>query len=243
MKAVIIDDEKHCSESLVYLIKKYCRHQINECLSFNDPIEGLQYLEKNNTDILFLDIEMPTLSGFNLLKELKEPKPEIVFTTAYDEFGIKAIKVSAIDYLLKPIDRDELTLAIEKAGVRIKEKSQNQDIVLEKIFPYQNFGKISIPTSEGFEFLETNDIIYCKSDSNYTEFILKDNKLLVSRTLKDIETQLKTFHFIRIHHSYLINANHIKKYSRGTGGSVVMSNKDVLPVSRSRKNDLLNTFM
>ena len=246
IKAVIIDDEIHSLETLIWKLERFCT-EVKVEASFTDPIEGLQYLKKHKPDLLFLDIEMPKLNGFGVLEELGEIPFDVIFTTAYDEFGIRAIKFSALDYLLKPIQKNELIDAIEKfkgkSGGR-QVSSAQLDLLFSNIRKGGNkMGKIALATKETIEFVFPDEIIACTSDSNYTMIYLKDGRRkLISRTLKDFEELLSEFNFFRTHHSHLANLNHVREYVRSDGGYLVMSNKMNLPVSRSKKEELLNHF-
>lgn len=243
-RAIIIDDEKHCSESLALLIEKYVPDMTIEA-ALNDPEEAVDVLVAKKPDLVFLDIEMPRLNGFDLLKALPIIDFEIIFTTAYDDFAIQAFKVSAIDYLLKPIERDELTKSIEK----FKKHRADRDfedrfmVFLSKYGRSEkgNLGKVALPTQEGFEFINQDIIVRCESDSNYTTVVLEGEKnIVVSRTLKDVESMLDKVSFVRVHHSHLINLGHIRKYHKGSGGVIVMDNGDNVSVSRSKKGEFLD---
>lgn len=240
MKALIIDDEKHCSESLHIMLEQFAP-EVQVVGETNDPFQGLGMITAHKPDVVFLDIEMPHLSGFEMLKKLDKIEFEIVFTTAYDEFAIQAFKVNALDYLLKPIGKEDLLHAVEKAKVRRGEQHPNFGVnaLLNGMGEKAAGGKISLPTMEGLEFVEANEIIRCESDSNYSYIIFKDRKLTISKTLKEVQTQLEPFNFYRIHNSHLINLNHIQRYQRGAGGMVIMDNGDHVQVSRSKKADFL----
>lgn len=243
IRAIIVDDEKHCTESLGLLIKKYVPG-IEVLEEFNDPITAAEKIKELKPDLVFLDIEMPRMNGFDLLKSLPEINFEIIFTTAYDDFAIQAFKVSAIDYLLKPIERDELIKAVEK----FRKHRADQDfedrfmVFLSKYGKSEmgHLGKVALPTQEGFEFIDQDIIVRCESDSNYTTVVLEGQKnIVVSRTLKDVESMLDNTTFVRVHHSHLINLRHIRKYHKGSGGVIVMDNGDNVSVSRSKKSEFL----
>lgn len=243
-RAIIVDDEKHCSESLALLIEKYVPDMTIEA-ELNDPLEALDVIISKKPDLVFLDIEMPRLNGFDLLKSLPVIDFEIIFTTAYDDFAIQAFKVSAIDYLLKPIERDELTKAVEKFKKHRADRDfENRFMVfLSKYGRAEkgNLGKVALPTQEGFEFIDQGIIVRCESDSNYTTVVLEGEKnIVVSRTLKDVESMLDSTSFVRVHHSHLINLRHIRKYHKGSGGVIVMDNGDNVSVSRSKKGEFLD---
>ncbi len=249
IKALLIDDEAHCVEALMILITKYCPgvRIMDTC---RDGECGLKSIRKFQPELVFLDIAMPKMSGFDMLSRLERIDFEIIFTTAYDNFAIKAFKVSAVDYLLKPIDRQELVRAVEVAEERIKLQNhkvnsvsnfEHFSMLLENLMQNQEaFPNIAIPTLEGLEILKVSDILYVTGDSNYANIFLKNrNPLLISKTVKYVEERLSGHRFFRIHHSNLINLGEVKKYVKGIGGYVIMSNGQELNVSRSRKNELM----
>ncbi len=245
MKAIIIDDEKHASESLRLLIEEYTP-QVEVIAEANDPFQGLGLLTAHRPQLLFLDVEMPHLNGFDLLAKAKDLRFETIFTTAYDEFAVKAFKHNAIDYLLKPIEEDELKQAVAKAQERLTSSDLQFKFhaLLNQLGKTdQSEGKISLPTMEGLEFVKLSEIIRCQSDSNYTEVILGEGKkIVVSKTLKEVEELLPAQIFVRVHHSHVVNLNHIKRYQRGSGGVLIMDNEDHVNVSRSKKNDFLKSI-
>ncbi|MEZ4992154.1 MAG: LytTR family DNA-binding domain-containing protein [Saprospiraceae bacterium] len=244
--AVIIDDERHSVETLTWKLEKHCPDVI-VISTFSDPTEGLEYLLATPPQLLFLDIEMPQLNGFELLKKIDPIPFDVIFTTAYDEFGIRAIKVSALDYLLKPIQVDELKAAITKHKQKNNMQLTNSQlkVLFSNIQEEQQgrSGKIALATKESIEFVFPEEIIACSSDSNYTMVYLENGrKKLISRTLKDIEELLSNYQFFRVHHSHLVNLTHVKEFMRHDGGYLVMSNQMTLPVSRSRREELLKRF-
>jgi two-component system LytT family response regulator len=243
IKAIIIDDEISSTETFAIELGMYCP-QVEILAKCNSAADGLSKIAKLKPDLVFLDVEMPWMNGFELLEQIEKIDFEVVFVTAHDAFALKAFKVSAADYLLKPIKKEELVSAVERVRERLaKSESANsiESLLSNVNFLQLNIAKISFATSDGIEFLSIPDIIYCESDNNYT-FIynLDGSRLLVSKTLKQIENILEDYHFLRIHQSYLINLRHIKKYHRGQGGSVVLANGKELPVARARKDIVLN---
>lgn len=241
LTAVLVDDEEHCTDTLSWLINEYCP-DVRVLQVFNDPAAALKYLQHEAPDLLFLDIEMPVLNGFDLLKALGPLRSGLVFTTAYDEFAIKAIKHHALDYLLKPVDKDELRRSVASAHARAADNALMDRVgsLLQRMAPQPAQTRIAVPTREGLEMLEVDRILYAKADDNYTELHLEgQRKLVVSRTLKDIEQDLPSDRFMRIHLSYSVALPRIQRYVRGTGGYVVLSNGEQLPVSRSNKDELL----
>jgi len=245
IKAICIDDEGHCLDTLSLLLKEYCPQVqiIDQCRSAK---KGLEAIEKLNPDLIFLDIEMPVMNGFEMLEQFTEIPFAIIFTTSYDQYAIKAFHFSALDYLLKPIDPKELIVAVQKVQVQKKLPSAEQfDILLKQVnHKESSFQKIAIPTAEGFELIPADQVVRCEADDNYTHFFIKNkNKITACRTLKEMEEQLEPFpFFIRVHHSWLVNLNEVTKYVRGEGGYLVMSDGSTVSVSRSRKEALMKFF-
>lgn len=244
IKAILIDDETHCRETLSIQLKKYCS-EVQLLAQCNSAAEGMEAIAQHQPDVVFLDVEMPTMNGFEMLQQFSRIPFDVIFTTGYDVYAIKAIRFSAIDYLLKPIDKDELIKAVAKINQRPDhDLNQQLDVLLEKLGnKHALLQKIALPTLDGFEMVSLDDILHCEADSNYTQVMLKQaKKILVSRTLKEIEELLEGHAFLRIHHSHLVNLNEIVRYIRGEGGYVVMSDSTSIAVSRSRKDALLKIF-
>jgi two-component system LytT family response regulator len=242
MTAIIVDDEKHCREVLELLLNKHCSH-VRILGSCTGAGEAMAILEKETPDVLFLDIEMPGMNGFELLENISRQNFEIVFTTAYNEYAIKAIKHSALDYLLKPVDKDELVQAIERVQEHKKLKaSQRIDNLLELLNARKQNKRFAVPTMEGLIMVDSETILYCESDSAYCKIFFKHaaKPLVISKTLKEVEEVLQGLDFCRIHHSYFINMTCVQSYIRGEGGEVVLNNGVHLPVSRTKKKDFLN---
>ena len=239
--AIIVDDEPDCCESLVILLERYCPEVkvLDICYAAEAAIQSIK---ENEPKILFLDIEMPFMNGFELLEKLGNINFELIFTTSYDQYAIKAIRFSAMDYLLKPVDREELQKAVQKAAQRNQHPLPQQlDMLLQKLkHPAVPVNKIAIPTIEGFQLLAAAAIISCESESNYTWLFLKDRrKIMASRNLKEMEEILEGYPFIRIHNSHMVNINEVEKYIKGEGGYLIMSDGSTINVSRSRKELLL----
>jgi two-component system LytT family response regulator len=245
IKVLLVDDEKHCLETLSWQLTKFCPH-VEIVAACNSADQALEVLRNNTVDLTFLDIEMPHMNGFEMLQQFKRIPFEIIFTTAYDMFAVKAFKFSALDYLLKPIDKDELILAVEKVKHKRAQPilPEQLNILFQSLYQQaQPSQKIALPTMDGLEFIKAEDIVHCQSEGNYTHIYLKDGaKFLICRTLKETEELLDGHNFLRVHHSHLINLNHIKKYVKGDGGYVIMSNNTSISVSRSRKEELLRIF-
>jgi len=245
IKAVIIDDEKHSIETLKWKLENYCPYVEVEA-SFDIPAEGITYLKQNSPDLLFLDIEMPMLNGFDVLEELGHDLSfDIIFTTAYDNFGIQAVKFSALDYLLKPVQNKELREAIEKHMKKAQQKipPEQIEVLLNNVHAEKKgkIGKIALASKESIEFVDAQDIVSCEANSNYTNIYLADGrKRVISKTLKEFEDMLSPHQFFRPHNSFVINLNRVKEFIRGDGGYLVMENKMKIPVSKSRKEELLD---
>ena len=240
INALIVDDEPHCCEVLALLLQKYCP-EVEVVASCHSVAEALDALSHQRIQLVFLDIEMPHANGFDLLERIPVINFELIFTTSYDQYAIRAIKFSALDYLLKPVDREELQAAVKKAAQRMKAPVPQQlEILLQQLQHPTANTRIALPTMEGLQLVPVDSIISCTSSSNYTILSLKDGqKLIVSKTLKEIESLLGERDFLRVHHSHLVNLNEIRKYIRGEGGQLQMSDGSTIDVSRSRKDALL----
>ena len=241
LKTIIVEDEETSREILKNYITKYCPQVtlVGEAATIDD---ALILIRNNDLDLVFLDVEMPYGNAFDLLEKVGNINFETIFVTAYNQYAIEALNNHASYYLLKPISIDELIKAVDYV-VEVKTKENElQDTVLIPKTSTEN-GKITIPTLEGFEVLEVQDILYCKADDNYTHIFLQNNqKKLVSKTLKYFEEALKQSSFARIHKSYLVNVNYVVNYKKGKGGSVLLSNGKELSVSSSKKGELLAFF-
>jgi two-component system, LytTR family, response regulator len=244
MKAILIDDERNALEMLEWMLQKNCP-EVEIIAMCDSPLEGLEKIKALKPDVIFLDIEMPQLNGFDLLDRLGKHDSDVIFTTAYNQFAIKAFKVCALDYLLKPIDPEDLKVAIQKALIKKNKVSAEQlEMLLSYMKPEKPKSKrVALTASDHLIFVETEKIIYCESDSNYTIFFLTDGqKIIVSKTLKDVEEILEGSDFFRVHASYLINMKHVSKFTRGDGGYVVMSNNQHITVSRKKKDEFFEMF-
>jgi len=245
IKAVIIDDESYACQALMTLLRKHCP-DVTVAVACQDPREAVAIVEDIKPQLVFLDIEMPHMNGFSFLEKCRPASFDVIFTTSYDQYAIKAIRFSALDYLLKPVDATELKTAVQKYRDRPAPVTQQQfEILLAKLNqPSSASARIALPTMEGLQIISIDNIIFCSSSSNYTILTLKDKqKLTVSKTLKEIEEMLEDHRFLRIHHSYLVNLDEIKKYFRGEGGTVLMSDGSSVDVSRSKKELLLKKLL
>jgi two-component system LytT family response regulator len=245
IRAVIIDDEPYCCEALATLLNDCCPN-VHVLGSYHNGIEGIDAIRQLAPDLVFLDVEMPKMNGFDMLAALPSVNFEIIFTTSYDKYALKAIRFSAIDYLLKPIDHEELQKAVEKVERRSQKPiAQQLEILMQRIQqPSRPINRIAMPTMEGLQMIEVDQIISCESDSNYTILhFAGGKKMVVSVTLKDIEELLDEHSFLRVHRCYVVNLNRVEKYVKGEGGYLVMSDGNAVDVSRSRKEDLLRKLL
>lgn len=238
LKAIIIDDEERARNTLSSLLVEYCKgvEVVGQCANVPD---GVLAINKHRPDVVFLDIEMPEYNGFELTGFFKEVDFEIVFVTAYSEYAIKAFEVSAVDYLLKPVDIEQLTNAVEKVKQRKQQTSMQQRLeLLKENFSNEEIRKIALPMNDGLLFIEINDLIMLEADGSYTHVYLKNgSKILVSKKLKFFEDLLiQRPAFFRPHRSHLININFIKRYIRGEG-TILMDNQATVSLSRDRKQE------
>ncbi|MCM4167546.1 Transcriptional regulatory protein BtsR [Arenibacter antarcticus] len=246
MNIAILDDELHCVESLLFHIRQLFP-DFKVAYKGTNPVEALKSLKELDIDLLFLDVEMPGMNGFEFLEQFDKLPFDVIFTTAYSQYAIQAFKAQANNYLLKPIDEDELEEAINQW----LEKSPNSEESSAEICNLLNHlkkenllkNKIAVPVSDGLEFVEIKNILYCQSQNNYTSIFLKNGeKLFICRTLKDVENSLKRFLFLRVHQSYLINPSYMQKYIRNDGGYILMSNDQSIPISSSKKAMIAEIF-
>jgi two-component system LytT family response regulator len=244
INVLIVDDEPKCIDTLTVLLKEF-RNDIT-ILDAADAVKtALPLIEKHqgNIDILFLDIQMPGGDGFTLLQRIPHIDFKVIFTTAHDKYAIQAIKFSALDYLLKPIDNSELQLSIEKFRELKKVGLQSTSINdFKKALEHKNvFEKLAVPTPAEIRFIQLDKILYLESDNNYTTLHLEGKQHLVSsKNIGYYEDLLASLHFFRIHNSYLVNVKKIDRFLKGKNGSVQLENGVVLDVSGRRKDDLLN---
>lgn len=253
IKAVIIEDEKKSAEVLAQLLQKNCP-DISVAGRAENVKEGIDLVNKLHPELIFLDVMMPDGSGFEVLEKLKGLKFDVIFTTATDKFAVKAIKYSALDYLLKPIDTAELMAAVNKIternrSVQAGSTEENIRYLLENVRQNENqFSKITLPTGHAYEIVLIKDIIRCEANDNYTNVYLASQpagqaggkKFLVSGTLRHYEDLLPANDFTRVHHSHLINMNHMVRFVKEDGGYAVMSDGSKVEVSRRKREDFLN---
>ncbi len=241
--AAIIDDELHGIETLKLQLQKL-NTPIKIVDTYMHPIDALEGLRNTKLDIIFLDFSMPTMNGFEFLKNLNRTDISIIFTTAYSQYAIEAFKYAAFDYLLKPISDTDLSETITRWAASNKAKTAQEQInYLDNFLKMDEQSKDSIVIRDNgvYNIIKLEDIIYCESDSNYTIFYLSnDKKHTASKTLREFETILPENHFIRIHKSYLINKSHIVSIAKNTDYSLIMSNNTLIPVSRQKHDFIKN---
>ena len=241
IKAIIIDDEKKSRDSLKALLSRYCP-TVEVIAEADGYLSGQIIISNHYCDVVFLDVQMPDGSGFKLLQSLEVINFEVVFTTAFDKYAIQAIRFSALDYLLKPITPEELIQAVEKVEL-IKGKgtvNKKVEVLLESLrHPDKYPDRIVLHTAEKIQVVDIQSIIRCESDDYYTRFFFTDgNTLMVSKSLKEIEEQLEAHDFIRTHKSHLVNLQHVHGFDKSEGGFLVLTNGDHIPVSR-RKREMI----
>ncbi len=243
--AIIIDDEAKGRLALREKLSAYCP-QIKLLAEAVNGQEALLLIQEHKPQLIFLDIEMPRMNGFEMLNELPEKKFHIIFTTAYDQYAIKAIKYAAFDYLLKPIDIEELQAAVSKIAAAENNQTKKQVDLLQQNMqhPKKQINKLAIPTLEGLLFFDINDIVHLEANSNYTTIYLSNKtKITASKTLKEFEEILPEEIFFRTHHSHLINLKYIKRYIKGDGGQIELQNGNYVDVSRRKKDDFLKVII
>lgn len=243
INAIIVDDEEKGRSALRNMLTKHCPDvRIAElCDSVDAAVASIQ---KEKPDLVFLDVEMPHNNGFVLFDRITNPSFKVIFTTAYDQYAIQAIKFSALDYLLKPIDVDDLKSAVhrfEKNAFQPKQQDVDLRLLMSTLNLKNKSAKIAVPTFDGLQMINVEEIIKCTADESYTHITLVNGtKLIVSRILKEFEDLLSDYNFLRVHNSSLINLAHVKKYVKGEGGYVVMVNDESVEVSRRKKPELLS---
>ena len=245
LRAIIIDDEIGSIDSLVWDLEQFSK-DIKIIGKTQIPVEGIELIKNLSPDLIFLDISMPGMNGFELLESIEDVTFNVVFTTAFDQYAIDAFKANAVDYLLKPVLPEEIERVIEKLKLNsgTNNLQENLKVFLDEFqSKNESYNTIALPTFEGLEFVDISEIIRCESSSNYTYIHQKNEKpILISKTLKDVEKMLSNQGFIRIHQSHLVNITSIKKYLKGKSGSLILKDGSVIPVSRSKKGDFLEKF-
>jgi len=241
IKAILIDDELNSLKNLRQKLEEFCK-PVQVVAMAQRPEEALFLIRHHKPDVLFLDIEMPKMSGFEILEELGDYEAEIIFITAYNQYAIDAIRISAFDYLVKPVAIDDLQKAVNRLMLSRASKTRERLHVLKDGLgePRSQDNKIALPTNDGLEFVMISDIIRIESVSYYSKlFLVSGQVTLVTRLLKDFEELLAPYRFFRVHNSHMVNLRYIRKFSRSEGGQVVMENGDVVDVSRRRREEFL----
>ena len=244
LRAIIIDDEPNAVGLLALRLSQCCPH-IEVIATFTSSQKGVEAILAQRPDLVFLDIEMPQMNGFEVLEAVASVPFSLVFVTAYDKFALKAFRYSAVDYLLKPIDTQELIQAVQRVEKSRKTAPEQIDYLKSQLTsPTKSFpDRIALPYQNGVAFVNLSDIIYCESDDNYTKFYLGNGQhYLATKSLRDIQELLEERGFLRVHRQFLINLNQIKKFVKGEGNYVIMTNDQSIPVSRTQKDRLMEQF-
>jgi two-component system LytT family response regulator len=244
INCLIIDDEAKNIKLLQNMLQMYCP-SVKILATDTNAKNGLVLIEELQPQIVFLDIEMPHLNGFDLLKKLEPVNFEVIFVTAFSNYAVEAFEHRATGYVTKPINAEKLVASVNTASKRIEEKNINKNLfsLLEQNTRQITPDKIPLSTSNGLVFVKLADIMYCESSGNYTNFYLCDNKkIMVSRQLGEYEKLLSDTNFIRIHDKYIIQLAFIKEYIKGSGGSIILENGVEIPVATRRKEEFLARF-
>lgn len=241
LKTIIVDDEPDSIKLLELQLAQHCP-QIEIAGTYSSSIKALPAIEKLQPDLIFLDIEMPVMNGFELLEKILHLPFSVIFITAYNEYALKAFRFNAVDYLLKPVEAADLIQAVAKAAQRIK-PTNTQLSLMQKQMRGEPATRIAIPGQQGgVSFIDLNDIIYSEASNNYSKLILADGKqFLISKTLKDVQEVLEEEHFLRVHRQYIINLNHVKQFNRNEG-ILTMVNGDHIPIARNQKEKLSEKY-
>ncbi len=248
LKAIIIDDENHCVDIIEVMLKKHCPN-VQVVARANNGLQGIKAILQHNPDIVFLDIEMPKMDGFQMLEALETIDFTLVFTTAYDQFAVRAFKFSAFDYLLKPIDEQELIATVHKAELRNTPQKEHLDLLKEhyKGDDKNTSRRIALSHSKGYQLVDSQSVMYCEADGNYAKVYLQNtSKVSVIKSLTYLEevlADLSPDEFFRIHRQYLVNLRFVKNYLNTEGGQIEMMNDDLLPISRNRKEDFMKKYL
>jgi two-component system LytT family response regulator len=242
-KVLIIDDENRTRQLIANMIDSF-GFDVQTIPEGENVESGIKAIEKHNPDIVFLDIQMPDGTGFDVLRSIENKNFVVIFITAHEEFAIKAIKFSALDYLLKPVDPTELEASLKKAIAALQEESEGSqfEALQKNINPHEK-RRLVLKTQESVHVVDLDDIIRCEADRNYTSFFLTNNKkILVSKTLKEYETLLSGHHFLRVQQSHLININYVERYDKKNGGAVVMKDGSEVPLSSAKREVFFQTL-
>jgi Response regulator of the LytR/AlgR family len=245
INALVIDDERHAIDRLCGLIQQRCAHLVQVAGTALNVQEGIAAIDRLLPDLVFLDVHLHHVTGFDLLNRVdRQNKPfDVIFTTAYSEYAVQAFKFSAIDYLLKPIDADDLEQAVNKVAHKNEKAGADLQLaaLMHNLQALQSANRrLCIPVANGLEFVHISDIVRCESEINYTHIFMTDRrKLLIPKTLKEFEDMLSPYDFYRVHNSHLVNLRYVKSYTRGKGGYITMHDNTTIGVSTRRKDDFL----
>lgn len=241
IRSIIIDDEIANIKNLNVLVSKYCP-EITIVNTSDNIHEAEKIIRTDKPDLIFLDIRLKDKTAFDLLPNIQNILFEVIFVTAYDEYGIQAIKFAALDYILKPINIEELQTAVAKASLKIKAKQQNSQIqfLIDQLQPAQPSRKIALPMQSEIRYVNINEIIRCEADNTYTTFHLTNEIIIISKSLKEYADLLTPHGFIRTHQSHLINTKYIKSWLKEDGGTILLENGKKIPVSRQKRNLVKN---
>ena len=241
---IIIDDEQDGIEVLQKTLSLFCP-DVEVLATSTSPLHGIELINQHNPDLVFLDVQMPHMSGFQLLETFDHIRFQVIFTTAFDHFAVRAIRYSALDYLLKPVDGEELQMAVNRMKKQKAGNTSEQLTILQSHLQKKpGFDRLAIPSADRIHFVASKDIIFCEAQANYTLFHLKGGKkLLSSRTLKEYELMLEQDYFYRVHHAFLINITCIIEYVKGEGGYVILNEGHQVSVSRRKKDDFLRRIL
>lgn len=244
LSVVIVEDETRARDHLLGLLRQH-HPEVNVLGSAEDVTAGVELVKRTHPQVIFLDIELKDRTAFELLRALGSRRPHVVFTTAHEGYAVKAIRFSALDYLLKPVNAHELDEALARAedAVRGDEQPHQVDMLLRNIDRVSGDRLIAVPVSDGLELVHVNELVACESDSNYTTLHMRDGKrMVVSRPMKQFEELLPDPPFKRVHNCFLVNMKHIRRYVRGDGGELMLSNGMHVPVARRKKQELLDAL-
>ncbi|MEP7377360.1 MAG: LytTR family DNA-binding domain-containing protein [Chitinophagaceae bacterium] len=240
LKAIIVDDEPDSIDLLKIELSKNCP-QVDVTATYTSSLKAVNDIEKLEPDLLFLDIEMPGMNGFEMLERLLHLQCSVIFITAYNQYALKAFRFNALDYLVKPIETADLMEAVTKAEKKIKPTAAQLNLVQRQLrgeLP----SKIAIPGNTGISFVELNEIVYVEASNNYSKLLLTDKRIFtISKTLKDVQEVLEESHFLRVHRQYIINLNHVKQFNRNEG-ILTMANGDHIPIARNQKERLVEKY-
>jgi two-component system, LytTR family, response regulator len=243
ISAIIVEDEAISRSTLRSYLARYCPN-VRLLAEAENIIEGKKLIDRHQPDLVFLDIEMPYGTGFDLLEQFEKVPFEVIFITAFSDYALQALNLSAAYYILKPVSIEELEVAVEKVTEKLKNQPQVNfnEVLIQNLRDQQN-QKIVIPTLEGFELLPIQEIIRIEASDNYAQVIAKKRNILVSKTLKHFSTLLEPLHFVRVHKSHLVNAHEVTKYKKGKPALIELSNGDIVPLAPNRREEFLKQFM